>query len=68
MHRRDAFDRLRGVSCIGRRLAPSRGDLSLGLKAGERIWVPPWDQARLQKLYDFDKCDDLVKCWAERLT
>jgi hypothetical protein len=29
----------------------------LGLKAGERIWIPAGDQARLQKLYDFDRCD-----------
>jgi hypothetical protein len=29
----------------------------LGLKAGERIWIPAGDQTRLQRLYDFDKCD-----------
>ena len=29
----------------------------LGLKAGERIWIPSGDQTRLQRLYDFDQCD-----------
>lgn len=29
----------------------------LGLKAGERIWIPAGDQMRLQRLYDFDQCD-----------
>ena len=29
----------------------------LGLKAGERIWIPAADQTRLRKLFDFDQCD-----------
>jgi hypothetical protein len=29
----------------------------LGLKAGERIWIPAGDQMRLQKLYNFDQSD-----------
>jgi len=29
----------------------------LGLKAGERIWIPAGDQTRLQKAYHFDQCD-----------
>jgi hypothetical protein len=29
----------------------------LGIKAGERIWVPPGDQTRLQSAYDFNECD-----------
>jgi len=29
----------------------------LGLKAGERIWIPTADQTRLRKLFDFDQCD-----------
>jgi hypothetical protein len=29
----------------------------LGLKAGERIWIPMADQTRLQKLFDFKDCD-----------
>ncbi|MGH9552013.1 MAG: hypothetical protein ACRD3W_21685 [Terriglobales bacterium] len=29
----------------------------LGLKAGERVWIPTGDQTRLRKLFDFDQCD-----------
>lgn len=29
----------------------------LGLKAGERVWVPANDQARLRKHYSFEECD-----------
>jgi hypothetical protein len=29
----------------------------LGLKAGERVWVPAGDQQRLRKAYDFDEFD-----------
>lgn len=29
----------------------------LGLKAGERIWIPSGDQKRLKNLYDFDQFD-----------
>ena len=30
----------------------------LGLKAGERVWVPVGDQARLRQTYEFDSFDD----------